>query len=72
MSSLSVYEDGQPGTPVLQTSDPHEIASLLAPTGVRCERWAGPAIPPKDAPEAGILETYRPEPVRWSGEAGAG
>ncbi|MCI2007140.1 MAG: acireductone dioxygenase [Acetobacter peroxydans] len=72
MSSLSVYEEGQPGAPVLQTSDPHEIASLLAPMGVRFERWEGPAIPPKEAAEEVILETYRPWLDRLMGETGAG
>ncbi|MBO1323745.1 acireductone dioxygenase [Acetobacter sp. TBRC 12305] len=72
MSTLVVYNDGQPDSPTLRTQDVAEIAHVLAAHGVRFERWEGPAIPERDAPEDVVLQTYRPWLDRLMGETGAG
>lgn len=72
MSSLTVYKDTTPEHPVLQTQDPAEMARVLAPLGVRFERWEGPQIPPRDADEQAVLDVYGPFLDKLMGETGAG
>lgn len=72
MSTLTIFQDTVPETPVLKTHDPVEIAAELKPLGVRFERWDGPSIPPRDADEETVLATYRPFLDKLMGETGAG
>jgi 1,2-dihydroxy-3-keto-5-methylthiopentene dioxygenase len=72
MSRLTVYHDAAPDAPELRTEDPAEIAAVLAPLGVRFERWDSPvALHPEDAPET-ILDAYRPYLDTLMGDSGAG
>lgn len=72
MSTLTIYQDTVPGTPLLRSQDAAEIATQLRPLGVRFERWEGPEIPPRSADEAEVLATYRPFLDKLMGETGAG
>ncbi|GAN60263.1 acireductone dioxygenase [Acetobacter cibinongensis] len=72
MSSLTIFQDTVPETPVLVTSDPAKIAAELRPLGVRFERWEGPEIPARDAEEEAVLAAYRPFLDKLMGETGAG
>lgn len=72
MSRLTVYRDDAPGTPIISTEDPAEIARNLKAINVRFERWESPvALSPDDAPEV-ILAAYRPYLDKLMGETGAG
>ncbi|MDG6094823.1 acireductone dioxygenase [Acetobacter sp. AN02] len=72
MSSLTIWRDDAPETPVLETEDATLISARLGDKGVRFERWHGPAVPPKDASEEEILAVYRDSLDRLMGETGAG
>ena len=72
MSSLTVYDDAQPGVAILRTEDVAEIAGTLATIGVRFERWDLPTeLTPDDSAED-ILAAYRPHLDRLMGPGGAG
>lgn len=72
MSRLTVFNDRQPGAPLLSTVEGDEIARELAAIGVRFERWASPVkLAPDAAPEA-ILKAYKPHLDRLMGASGAG
>ena len=72
MSRLTVFDDDQPGEPVLCCEDPDRIASELGRIGVRFERWESPVqLSPQDPPEA-IIAAYRPHLDRLMGESNAG
>lgn len=72
MSTLTVYDDGRPGTPLLRTEDAGRIAAELATIGVKFERWDSPVAIGEDAPADAILEAYRPHLDALMGDAGAG
>ncbi|MEE8661973.1 MAG: cupin domain-containing protein [Acetobacter sp.] len=72
MSSLVIWRDDAPETPVFCTEDAAVIAERLKAKDVRFERWTGPAIPPRDASESEVLDVYRPFLDRLMGETGAG
>jgi 1,2-dihydroxy-3-keto-5-methylthiopentene dioxygenase len=72
MSRLTVYDDANPGKPILQTEEPAEIADTLAAVGVRFERWDLPMeLTPDDSAED-ILTAYRPHLDKLMGPGGAG
>ncbi len=72
MSRLTVFSDAAPGTPLVATEDPAEIARELAAIGVRFERWESPVtLSPEDSAET-ILAAYRPYLDALMGETGAG
>lgn len=72
MSRLTVYQDDAPGTPVLSTENPSEIAAALREIGVTFERWESPvSLSPEDSAET-ILAAYRPYLDRLMGKTGAG
>ena len=72
MSQLTIYQDNAPGTPILRTQAPEQIAQALVGIGVRFERWDLPtALTPEDCAED-ILAAYRPHLDRLMGPGGAG
>ena len=72
MSLLTVYSENEPGTIILQTEQPEQIAGALREINVRFERWVLPVPVDPDAPPEHILEAYRPYLDRLMGEDGAG
>jgi len=59
MSRLRIFEDTNPDTPLLATTDHAEMARELAKIGVAFEQWeAAQPVRPGDPPEA-IMEAYR-------------
>ena len=72
MSRLTVFAQDAPGTPLLRTEDPGQIAAELGRIGVRFERWESPVqLSQDDSPDT-ILAAYRPYLDRLMGESGAG
>lgn len=72
MSYLTVYEDSNPATPLLQTGEATTIANKLAGIGVHFERWESPvALGPDDDAQT-ILAAYRPYLNALMGATGAG
>ncbi|GCE90485.1 dioxygenase [Komagataeibacter diospyri] len=72
MSSLNVYADNNPGTPIIHLTDPKRIASELAAINVRFERWDSPVVLVRTASETEVLDAYRPYLDQLMGETGAG
>jgi 1,2-dihydroxy-3-keto-5-methylthiopentene dioxygenase len=59
MTTLTLYDPEAPHAERSRTTDPEAIAALLAPLGIRFERWqAGAALSP-NADDAEVLEAYR-------------
>src|SRR5690606_37564430 len=57
MSTLTIFRESEPTTPMLETQDGEEIARILQSVGVRFERW--PTRPlAADASNEEILATY--------------
>lgn len=57
-SKLSVYDEAQPGTPLVETTDGTEIARLLNEVGVTFERWTAEAKLAPGASHDEILAAY--------------
>jgi 1,2-dihydroxy-3-keto-5-methylthiopentene dioxygenase len=72
MSRLTVYREDAPGTAILRTEDPSEIARELGRIGVRFERWESPVALSPDDPSDAILAAYRPYLDGLMGATGAG
>jgi 1,2-dihydroxy-3-keto-5-methylthiopentene dioxygenase len=72
MSRLTIYEDTNPGAPLLRTEDPAAIAEALRPIEVRFERWESPVVLADDAAPEAILEAYRPHLDGLMGDGTAG
>jgi 1,2-dihydroxy-3-keto-5-methylthiopentene dioxygenase len=70
MSSLSIYPEGGSKTPKLTTSDPAEIAALLAERGVRFEQWDASVALKKGATQDEILAAYADDVNRIMDEGG--
>jgi 1,2-dihydroxy-3-keto-5-methylthiopentene dioxygenase len=67
---LRIFDETNPDTPRVVSSDHAEIARLLGERGVRFERWGTrPEIKPGDAPEQ-VIAAYRPEIDRLMTEQG--
>ena len=57
MSHLQIFDEGDAGSPVVETADPVVIAEQLAAIGVTFERW-----PTRDVADAAdVLVAYKPE-----------
>lgn len=61
MSSLTVYHQSQPEQPEKLLTDPADIASTLAPLGVRFERWQASAPIAPGASQEEVIAAYRHE-----------
>lgn len=72
MSRLTIYQDNQPGTPIVQTEEGDAIARELSGIGVRFERWTSPVSLADDAPADAVLSAYKPYLDGLIGEGGAG
>lgn len=69
--SLLTVRDAATGAEEIRTADPAEITAVLAPLGVRFERWGVTPLPAGAAPDA-VLQAYRPRLHAFMGETGAG
>ncbi len=69
MTTMSIFDREQPGSPALVTRDPSKIRNLLSEQGVRFEQWPTRNLP-ADASEEHILEAYQQEVDRLKGECG--
>lgn len=58
-STLRIYEDTHPGTPLHETSDGAEIARHLNEIGVRFERWNANVKLAPDADQDAVIAAYR-------------
>lgn len=58
-TTLRVFDDANPGAPVLETSDGERIASELNAAGVRFERWAADADLARGADQDAVIAAYR-------------
>ena len=72
MSRLTVYTDTNPSQPIINSTDPVEIAAALKKINVGFERWDSPVALDVSAPAETILEAYRPYLDALMGETGAG
>jgi len=72
MSRLTIYQDDTPGTPVLRTETPDEIARALSDIGVHFERWETQVALSDDAEPDVVLAAYRPHLDALMGTAKAG
>lgn len=72
MTRLVVYEDGAPGAPVFESTDPAAILPVLREINVGFERWDAPVHVPADAHSDVILEAFRPYLDALMGATGAG
>lgn len=70
MSLLMIVPEREPSRAERTTADAGEIAGLLAPLGVRFERWAAGRVLPAGAGQAEVLEAYRDDVERVSREGG--
>lgn len=72
MSTLRIFDEASPDTPMLNTSDPVAMATELNAIGVRFERWDSPVTLETNAGPEAVLDAYRPFLDRLMGETGAG
>lgn len=70
MTTLTIYADKRPDSPVTVTSDPAEIKALLNKAGVLFERWKADAELPANATSEAVLAAYKSEVDRLSAQAG--
>ncbi len=70
MTRLVVLPDSDPGTTLLDTSDPDEIATALAAIGVRFEQWKASHLLADDAGQDDVLDAYRADVDRLCAEGG--
>ncbi|MFE0136595.1 acireductone dioxygenase [Streptomyces sp. NPDC059037] len=61
MTLLTTWPESGPDTVVRRTTDPVEIAAVLAPAGVRYEQWPLRAEVPEDADSETVFAGYRAE-----------
>jgi 1,2-dihydroxy-3-keto-5-methylthiopentene dioxygenase len=69
-TSLRIWNDGDPQTLLLDTSDGAAIARELGTIGVRFERWSADAALPSGADQAAVLDAYRSSIDRLMQECG--
>lgn len=69
MTLLVITPDDAPGTVVLRTTDPAEIATALNAVGVVFEQWGTRGLAP-DAVQDDVLAAYRDEVTRIREEGG--
>ncbi|RMX03518.1 cupin [Corticibacter populi] len=70
MTTLTIYLEQHPQTPLLHTSDPEVIATLAERLGVRFERWEATQPLPPGAPPEAVLQAYAPQVERLQRERG--
>ncbi|MFD5416974.1 acireductone dioxygenase [Streptomyces sp. NPDC127069] len=70
MTLLTTWPESGPETVVRRTSEPAEIASALAPLGVRYEQWPVRDDVPADADSDTVLTAYRAEIDRLTAAEG--
>lgn len=70
MTTLIIYPDKKPDSPLTVTSDPAEIKTHLNAVGVLFERWKADAVLPENATSEQVLAAYRSEVDRLSAQAG--
>ncbi len=70
MSTLTVYTESDPATPLVETSDFGRIADELGAAGIRFERWRAGRTLADDADSDTIIEAYRDEIDRLVTERG--
>lgn len=70
MSHLTVYNEDQPATAIVDTSDAARITRELASAGVRFERWHTAHDLAEDADNDSIIAAYRDEIDRLMAERG--
>jgi 1,2-dihydroxy-3-keto-5-methylthiopentene dioxygenase len=58
-TTLRVFDENEPNSPIVETSDGTRIADELRTIGVRFERWAADAELPKGADQETVLDAYR-------------
>jgi 1,2-dihydroxy-3-keto-5-methylthiopentene dioxygenase len=59
MSHLSVYNEDQPATPIVDTDEVERIREELASAGIRLERWHAGSDLPDNADSETIIAAYR-------------
>jgi len=69
-TTLHVFDETRPQTPILETSDGARIADELRAIGVRFERWAADAKLPAGADQATVIDAYRSSVDRLVAECG--
>jgi 1,2-dihydroxy-3-keto-5-methylthiopentene dioxygenase len=69
-STLRVYDDTNPGAPLVDTTDRAEIARLLGAAGVRFERWEANVPLAADADQERVLAAYGDDVQRLRDECG--
>jgi 1,2-dihydroxy-3-keto-5-methylthiopentene dioxygenase len=70
MSELTIYAEGDAGTPLLHTTDFNEIRSHLGEAGIRIERWKADRELPDDADSDTIIAAYQAEIDRLVADGG--
>ena len=69
-TALRVFDDTDPGAPLIDTADPEAIARELAAIGCRFEHWEAAVPLPRDADQAAILAAYAGDVKRLMDESG--
>ena len=70
MSSLTLYDDSRPDTPVLETRERERITEELSKIGVRFELWRAGVALSDGADQAAVLEAYGRDVKRLMEEGG--
>jgi 1,2-dihydroxy-3-keto-5-methylthiopentene dioxygenase len=70
MSQLTVYDESDGNTPILETENIEEIKSELAAVGIRIERWRASRQLADDADNDTIIAAYQAEIDRLVSERG--
>ena len=70
MTKLIVLPENDAATTLTSTTDPAEIARVLAGVGVRFEQWSGATLLAADAEQEVVLEAYRADVDRVVAEGG--
>ncbi|WP_242140155.1 cupin [Sphingomonas sp. TREG-RG-20F-R18-01] len=70
MTTLTLYDLAEPHACLRETRDAAEIATLLAPLGIRFERWAASVALPEDASDDDVIRAYRRDIDRLMAEGG--
>src|SRR5688572_7966460 len=70
MSRLRIFNEDDPGTPLVSTRDRDEISAQLQPIGVTFEQWTASCdVKPGDTPEQ-VMAAYRADIDRLVAEGG--
>ncbi len=69
MTQLRIFDAAAPDAPILETTNPGEIAAKLRKLGVRFEQWGTRPLP-ADADQDAVLAAYAPEIAGLKAEKG--